>query len=896
MTKVFLWPPLETVVDNHGIGRILHAQHAYLGALGIELVNDPGRAEVIACHTQQADLPRVDVLHLHGLYWTADTGSGLYDGWHHHANQKIIQAARRARVLTVPSEWVRGPFLRDMRRDPLVLPHGIDFDIWQREEPKGYVLWNKNRNRDVCDPTPAWELAMRGVPVVSTFAPEGKPPPETMRIVGTLDHTRMKRLIQSANIYLATVKETHGIGTIEAMACGVPVLGYRWGGTAEIVEHKITGYLAEPGDIEDLMVGMAWIGAAYEAMSEACREYAKSRDWKYVMGLYAALYQQTAAAQAQASTGVSVIIPNHNYGQYLQEAIESLLLQTYTVEEIIVVDDGSTDDSRSILEKYNSDRVKVLRQKNLGVAAARNRGIEASTQPFIICLDADDKLDPQYVEVLRRAMLEDEGLGVAYTGLMLLTPDGNRSLNPWPPEFSWTGQTTPHVPPSNAVPTAAMFRREMFVRAGGFRQEYAPGEDAEFFTRGLSVGFTARRVTEEGLFHYRLHEESASRTKTYVPIDAFLPWMRDRQYPMAAPVDRGVPLVRSYSAPKVSVIIPVGPGHAAHLPQALDSLLGQTFRDWEVIVVDDTQGPSLDLSHGPYPFVRRFHTEEIHGSAAARNVGLDQARAPLILFLDADDWLVPSALQEMLAAFAQAGGRYLYTDWVKLQAGKTSVESTADYNPAQMLEGLLHAMTVLISTEAVQQIRFDESLEYLEDWDFFIRCALAGFQGHRLARPLLTVRMHKDSKTYRVRKAKKFESWRSQIYERYAEYREGKKEMMPCCGGQGKAIGAAQDAGQSPSVPFDFGVMGNAETAPVVRMAYVGDQRGSVTYGGPGATPSGQRYRGGQNPLDRFINADPRDVAWLEGLGIWRRVIQAGGARSEPLSEEAFLNIVQRLA
>jgi len=82
-------------------------------------------------------------------------------------------------------------------------------------------------------------------------------------------------------------------------------------------------------------------------------------------------------------------------------------------------------------------------------------------------------------------------------------------------EFDWESQAKPHVPPSNCIPSACMIRKSMWERAGAIRLVYAPGEDAEFWTRGLSVGFTAKKVSDQPLFEYRMHGGSASRTKTY---------------------------------------------------------------------------------------------------------------------------------------------------------------------------------------------------------------------------------------------------------------------------------------------------------------------------------------------------------------------------------------------
>lgn len=867
--KVCLWPSPEEMASNHGIGRVIHAQYKYLPDLGVEFV-DPDQAEVIAVHTQQFDLPYVDVLHVHGLYWTGDPGSGHYNHWHHRANLKIVEAARRARIVTVPSPWVAEVFKRDMRITPVVIGHGLDLAEWSPGDTKNYVLWNKNRNDDVCDPTPALQLAERGVRVVSTFLPPGKTDvPSSMNVVGVLPHDRMKLLIRSAAVYLATVKETYGIGTLEALACGVPVVGYRHGGTADLVRHLETGYLAEPGNLDDLQAGIEYVLAHRAELSAAARAYAETRDWPLVIGEYARVYEQSRELSRRDNHQVTFVITNYNYSQYVGEAITSAVQQTEPCE-IVVVDDGSTDNSRDIIRQAAQDypdRVQTIFQANAGVAAARNAGIAAAHGDYIVCLDADDRVDPAYAQVLRAALDTDRGLGVVYTGLGLISPEGLRP-NAWPPQFDWQAQTTVHNPPSNCIPCAAMFRKEMWRRAGGYRQEYAPGEDTEFWTRGLSVGFTALRVTEDYLFHYRPHEGGASRTKPYVPIDAFLPWMRDKLYPMAVPLLNAVPDITSYSTPSVSVIIPCADNHLKYLSRALDSLLGQTSRKWEVIVAYDGAA-KLELTQ--YPFAKVIYALG-KGSGHARNEGLKAATAPLCLFLDADDWLLPDAIASMCAAYEKGEGRYIYSDWLAVMGGQVQRESVPEYEPLAFLNGPQHGITVLMATADARGIEFDENLAVLEDWDFFARCAIAGIHGLRLPFPLYAVRIHGERKT---------ESWKNDpgrdtllrtIVDRYTDYREGVKPMGSCCGGNGNAVLAAKQAA---------GLMSQAELNPMqlaspgpeqVRLQYIGDRMGAVTYGGPGITPSGTRYRGGNNAMDRFINADPKDVAWLENTGVWKKI------------------------
>ena len=114
---------------------------------------------------------------------------------------------------------------------------------------------------------------------------------------------------------------------------------------------------------------------------------------------------------------VSIIIPCYNYGQYVEEAIDSVLNQTIKNIEIIVVDDGSTDPNTiKILKNLKKPKTKIIHQENQTQAIARNNGIKISKGKYICCLDADDKLEPTYLEecIIR---MEMENLDVCSTWL-----------------------------------------------------------------------------------------------------------------------------------------------------------------------------------------------------------------------------------------------------------------------------------------------------------------------------------------------------------------------------------------------------------------------------------------------------------------------------------------------
>ena len=618
--NVFMAPRATTAPSDNGIGRIIHAMERHLPAYGVHFTDDKQTADIRVFHagTATPNDKQVDVLILAGLYWS-DLQHQEFSRSNNVANQRIVDASRRSKIICVPSDWVAEPFRRDMRLEPEIVGHGIDVEEWSADyQHQGYILWNKNRPTDVCDPKPAWKLAERGLKVVSTFGPQGKLIPN-LRVCGQQPFDNMRPIIQQAEIYLATTPETFGIGTLEAMICAVPILGYNWCGTKDLVQHKVTGYLVEPGDIDGLIEGAAWLREHRSEIGANAREFAKGYDWPAIMERYYGLFKQATRPEP---SGVSIVITNYNYGKWVAEAIASCLWQQVRPDEIIVVDDGSTDNSIPTLKAIEAQgKIRLIAQTNQGVAAARNNGISAARYPLIVCLDADDMIGPEFIATLRPRMEQDRGIGIAYTGVKYINETGKDTGFSTNREFSWEIQTKEGVPPPTCIPSGSMFRRSMWVRNGGYKQKYAPGEDTEFWTHGLALGFTAELVTPETMFWYRGHDGSASRTKTYVPINDNKPWIHDKIYPMGAP-SYYVPAVRSYLNPLVSVIIPVGPGHEAIVEDAIQSVIGQNIREWELILVDDTASDNCYPIKKQYPFIKHIVSAGLVGAGAARNVGI----------------------------------------------------------------------------------------------------------------------------------------------------------------------------------------------------------------------------------------------------------------------------------
>lgn len=130
---------------------------------------------------------------------------------------------------------------------------------------------------------------------------------------------------------------------------------------------------------------------------------------------------------------VSIIINNYNYAPFLRDAIESALNQTYPQVEVIIVDDGSTDNSRQIIAEY-ADRATVVLKENGGQASAFNRGFAASSGDVVIFLDSDDLLDRDIAERVAREFELDPGLAKVQYRLRLVDAQGNPLGGTTPPE------------------------------------------------------------------------------------------------------------------------------------------------------------------------------------------------------------------------------------------------------------------------------------------------------------------------------------------------------------------------------------------------------------------------------------------------------------------------------
>ena len=212
---------------------------------------------------------------------------------------------------------------------------------------------------------------------------------------------------------------------------------------------------------------------------------------------------------------VSVIMPAYNVDRYIAESIESVLAQTFSDFEIVIVNDGSTDGTLEIAERYRSehpDRIVVISQENRGLSGARNTALRHASGEVFALLDSDDCWLPTFLAEQMKIL--DGQPDVALVTGNAFNRGGARDGEPVQP-----------VPDTRPAPDAAqilsdetavfimsVFRRQVFDRIGGFDEHFRTNEDYDFWIRAALAGFRFAR-NPAPLGRYRRHASSLSASE-----------------------------------------------------------------------------------------------------------------------------------------------------------------------------------------------------------------------------------------------------------------------------------------------------------------------------------------------------------------------------------------------
>lgn len=442
---------------------------------------------------------------------------------------------------------------------------------------------------------------------------------------------------------------------------------------------------------------------------------------------------------------ISTIIPLYNGGEFIEQAIVSVLGQRLQPDEIIVVDDGSTDQGPAIVERMQSSHpIVLLRKPNGGQSSARNFGVAHSSGSLIALLDQDDVWYPNHLEELVRPFSSGHAteLGWVYSNLdemdragntvghAILTNDHDRDH----PKRDLIGCMQQDM---FILPSASLISRKAFDAVGGFDERLSGYEDDDLFLRILRAGFV-NVYLDKPLTRWRLYRDSASYSPRMArsrmiyarkllaefPDDPArsMHYARDllapRFYPQVVAECRKAlrvgdpaaiaeslqdrdfiagflpPCATQFSeAPNylISAVIPLHNG-AAYIEQAIKSVFTQTLLPAELIVIDDGSEDdgaqivdriAMQQTELPVTLVRQANG----GQSSARNLGVSLAHGDLIAFLDQDDIWYSDHLEKLIQPFLESRSRKLgwtYSDLDEIdEHGNMVARSILETTPNQ---------------------------------------------------------------------------------------------------------------------------------------------------------------------------------------------------------------------
>ena len=210
---------------------------------------------------------------------------------------------------------------------------------------------------------------------------------------------------------------------------------------------------------------------------------------------------------------ISIIVPCYNDAQYIEQAVNSALSQTYANKEVIVVDDGSNPETKAILKKLATQITKLIVQENKGQSTARNIGIKEAKGDYILVLDSDDYFEPSFCEKAMTVFQYKKEIKIVTCQANLLFENGSKVL------YIPKGGSISNFIISNSALGTSMFKKEDWRFCGGYDECMRKGfEDWEFFIRLLKSGGEAE-VIQEPLYNYRKRSVSTTLKANNIKYD-----------------------------------------------------------------------------------------------------------------------------------------------------------------------------------------------------------------------------------------------------------------------------------------------------------------------------------------------------------------------------------------
>ena len=441
----------------------------------------------------------------------------------------------------------------------------------------------------------------------------------------------------------------------------------------------------------------------------------------------------------------SIIVPCYNYSKYLEECISSIVTQVYTDYEIIIVNDGSIDNTKEIatnlITKYSDANICLLEQKNTGQPAiSRNNGINKSNGKYILCLDADDKISSNYLQEGIDTFNENKDVSIVFPNLQHFGDDETYV------EFS--DKDLQLVFTQNCFLVSSIFEIQVWSECGGYSTNVPGYEDWDFWVNAVSRGYRAKHskrsillYRKHGVGMYTIGQDRDLKNKANIVLNNFnvysnsqIQWAKNvilndknkvfknrlgsipifddfrSQYKInISRIDEefnkkqinveqikrtnkiNAPSFQKFTIqnelPTVSVILTTY-NRQVHLKRSIISVLNQNYPNIELIVVNDggncVKNTINELSVGCR--INYLSLGLNHGLAGARNYGLRLCQGDYICFLDDDDYLENFHINSLLNEINKQNVDVVYSNskriFEKYDGDKFIIQKIEDPDPS----------------------------------------------------------------------------------------------------------------------------------------------------------------------------------------------------------------------
>ncbi|MGX1740224.1 glycosyltransferase family 2 protein [Bosea sp. NPDC055353] len=483
---------------------------------------------------------------------------------------------------------------------------------------------------------------------------------------------------------------------------------------------------------------------------------------------------------------VSIIVPVYNGSNYMRDAIDSALSQTWANTEVVVVNDGSRDDgaTQAIARSYG-DRIVFVDKPNGGVASALNAGLQAMTGEIFCWLSHDDRHHPEKTAIqVQDWVANGSRPEVLFSNYRLIDAQGSLITDVALDHEMLTRKPLYPLLRGSVHGCSVFIPKAIFDDVGGFDEALPTTQDYDLWRR-MIARYPFRHMPRV-LIDSRWHDEQGSKKIDHIQ-EATQFWLAtvkgiDRQEKVrhegnptrfdlatadflaknnltqAAETLREEAF-RAIDDVLISVVMPVF-NRVEQTLGALDSLKRQTHPTWELIVVDDGSTEDMSLLKAAVEALgprARYVRQDNAGPGAARNNGWGLAKGDYVAFLDSDDLFLPAKLKSQLRRMEEEDAAFSQTSYFRHWRGRTELVYMAS-GEGNAFPEIIGSCGIATPTVMLRRSLFDEGLKFETDIhlgeDVCLWLSLAGRYGVLgIASPLSIVRASPDAAAYDKGKA-----------------------------------------------------------------------------------------------------------------------------------------------